>query len=85
VDGTPYALTVPFLFIESLQFTEDYYERSLVSSAVRLIRLLSMFISLLAPSVYVAVITYHQEMLPTSLLLSLAAQGEAVKEVSGNA
>lgn len=78
VDGTPYALTVPFLFMESLQFTEDYYERSLVSSAVRLIRLLSMFISLLAPSVYVAVITYHQEMLPTSLLLSLAAQREAV-------
>lgn len=78
VNGTPYALTVPFLFIESLQFPEDYYERSLVSSAVRLLRLISLFISLLAPSLYVAVISYHQEMLPTALLLSLAAQREAV-------
>ncbi|HBV95859.1 MAG TPA: spore germination protein [Desulfotomaculum sp.] len=78
VDGTPYVMTVPFLFIESLQFPEDYYERSLVSSAARLVRLFALLISLLAPSVYVAIITFHQEMLPTSLLLSLAAQREAV-------
>lgn len=78
VDGTPYALTVPFLFIESLQFPDDYYERWLFSTAVRILRFLSLFISLLAPSMYVAIITYHQEMLPTALLLSLAAQREAV-------
>lgn len=78
VDGTPYALTAPVLFIEALQAPEDYYERWIISSATRLLRLLSLFISLLAPSLYVAVITYHQEMLPTPLLLSLAAQREAV-------
>jgi spore germination protein KA len=77
-DGTPFALTVPVLFIESLQFPEDYYERALISSAVRLLRLFSMFVTLLVPSLYVAIITFHQEMLPTPLLLSLAAQREAV-------
>jgi len=78
VDGTPYALTVPLFFVESIQNPEDYYERSLFSSAIRLFRLLSLVISLLGPSLYVAIVTFHHEMLPTSLLLSLAAQREAV-------
>lgn len=78
VDGTPFALTVPLLFVESLQFPEDYYERSLVSSATRLLRLITMLSSLLVPSLYVAIITFHHEMLPTALILSLAAQREAV-------
>lgn len=78
VDGTPYALTVPLLFVESLQFPEDYYERTLVASATRLLRLFSMVASLLVPSLYVAIVTFHHEMLPTALLLSLAAQREAV-------
>ncbi|OPX87891.1 MAG: Spore germination protein B1 [Pelotomaculum sp. PtaB.Bin013] len=78
VDGTPYALTVPFLFVEALQSPEDYYERSLYSSTVRLVRWVSMAISLFAPSLYIAIVTFHHEMLPTALLLSLAAQRETV-------
>ena len=78
VDGTPFALTVPVLFMESLQFPEDYYERALIASAVRLLRLFSMFATLLVPSLYVAIVTFHHEMLPTALLLSLAGQREAV-------
>jgi len=78
VDGTPYALTAPLLFVESLQTPEDYYQRWPISSATRLLRLFTLILSLLAPSLYVAVITYHHEMLPTALLLSLAAQREVV-------
>lgn len=78
VDGTPYALTAPLLFVESLQTTEDYYQRWPISSATRLLRLFTLVLSLLAPSLYVAVMTYHHEMLPTALLLSMAAQREAV-------
>jgi len=78
MDGTPYALTVPVFFVEAIQNPEDYYERSVYSSAVRLVRLISLVISLLGPSLYIAIVTYHQEMLPTALLLSLAAQREAV-------
>ncbi len=78
VDGTPFALTVPNLFVEYLQASEDYYERFIFSSAVRLIRFLSMTASLVLPSLYIAVVSYHPELLPTTLLLSIAAQREAV-------
>ncbi|OPX83513.1 MAG: Spore germination protein B1 [Pelotomaculum sp. PtaB.Bin104] len=78
VDGTPFLLFVPLLLVEALQSPEDYYERSLFSSTVRLLRWLSFVVSLLAPSLYIAIVAFHQEMLPTALLLSLAAQREAV-------
>jgi len=78
VDGSPIVLTVPTVFMEFLQAAEDYYERSQIGTAVRILRFFSMFMSLIMPSLYVAIITFHQEMLPTALLLSLAAQREAV-------
>jgi len=78
VDGTPFALTVPNLFVEYLQAPEDYYERFLFTSAVRLTRFLAMIISLTLPGLYVAVTSFHFELLPTTLLLSIAAQREAV-------
>lgn len=78
VDGTPFVLTVPNVFIEYLQAPEDYYERFYIATAIRLIRFIALVLSLAAPSVYVAIITFHQEMLPTPLLLSIAAQREAV-------
>lgn len=76
VNGTPYVLTVPFLLIESLQTAEDYYERFLFSSAIRLLRFLSMLIALTLPGFYVAIVSYNPELLPTTLLLSIAAQRE---------
>ncbi|MCL6635674.1 MAG: spore germination protein [Peptococcaceae bacterium] len=78
VDGSPVVLTAPSLFAEYIQSTEDYYERFYIASAVRVIRLLTLVMSLLLPSLYVAVVTYHHELLPTALLLSVAAQREAV-------
>ncbi|MGQ9754704.1 MAG: spore germination protein [Desulfotomaculales bacterium] len=78
VDGTPFALTVPGLLVEHLQVPEDYYERFLFASAVRVIRFVAMLISLTLPSLYIAVLSFHQELLPTALLLSIAAQHEAV-------
>jgi spore germination protein KA len=78
VDGTPFVLTVPNLFVEYLHAGEDYYERFLFTSAVRLIRLLAMIISLTLPGLYIAITSYHLELLPTTLLLSIAAQREAV-------
>lgn len=78
VDGTPFVLTVPNLFVEYLQTAEDYYERFLFISALRLVRFFSMLISLILPSLYVAVVSFHHELLPTTLLLNIAAQREAV-------
>lgn len=77
VEGTPFVLIVPSVFIQFFQSPEDYYTRSDISAAIRLIRLLSLVIALLAPSIYIAATTYHQEMIPTQLLFIIAAQREA--------
>lgn len=78
VDGTPNVLLVPTQFVSFVQSSEDYYQRALYSSLLRLLRFVSGFISLLLPSLYIAITTFHRDMLPTSLLISLAAQREGV-------
>lgn len=78
VDGTPFVLLVPALFGQFLQAAEDYYQRWDIGNLIRLLRYIALAISLLAPSIYIAVTTFHQEMLPTPLLISLAAQREGV-------
>lgn len=78
VDGTPFVLLVPALFIQFFQSPEDYYQRSDISTLIRIIRYISFFIALLTPSLYIAITTFHQEMLPTPLLVSIAAQREGV-------
>jgi spore germination protein KA len=78
VDGTPMVLMVPALFNQFFQAAEDYYERSLISSLIRILRFICLFISLLAPAVYIAVTTFHQEMIPTPLLVNLMVQREGV-------
>lgn len=78
VDGTPFALIVPTLFTQFFQASEDYYQRADIGTFLRMLRFVAFFIALLAPSLYIAIITFHQEMLPTQLLISLAAQREGV-------
>nr|WP_229263587.1 spore germination protein [Cohnella cholangitidis] len=78
VDGTPFVLLVPALFVQFFQSAEDYAQRFDISTLIRLMRYLSFFIAMLAPSIYIALSTFHQEMLPTSLLINLAAQREGV-------
>ncbi|MBB6675389.1 spore germination protein [Cohnella nanjingensis] len=78
VDGTPFVLLVPALFTQFFQSAEDYAQRADIGSLLRILRFLCLFIALLAPAFYVAITTFHQEMLPTSLLINLAAQREGV-------
>ncbi|MHB8074038.1 spore germination protein [Desulfosporosinus fructosivorans] len=75
-DGTPFALTLPYLFIEAFQNSEDYYSRPYLATCIRWLRLLAFFISTFVPSLYVAITTFHQELLPTSLLISIASANE---------
>lgn len=77
IDGTPFVLLMPTVFIQFFQAAEDYYHLS-DFGVLRLLRLTSFFLALLAPSLYIAITTFHQEMLPTSLLISLAAQREGI-------
>ncbi|WP_276356794.1 spore germination protein [Cohnella caldifontis] len=78
VDGTPFVLLVPALFTQFYQAPEDYYQRADFSTLLRLLRFVCFMIALLAPSVYIAVTTFHQELLPTPLLIGLAGQREGV-------
>ncbi|UQZ85215.1 Spore germination protein B1 [Paenibacillus konkukensis] len=78
VDGTPFVLIVPFVFAEALQASEDYYERFQISTLIRWLRFFLLILSLLTPGLYVAFTTFHQDLLPTSLLLSVAASREAI-------
>jgi hypothetical protein len=78
VDGTPFSIVVPTTLYSLLQSAEDYYGRFLIGTAIRWLRYLFLVISLLLPSLYVAVITYHHEMVPTTLLINMAASREQV-------
>ncbi|SHJ56232.1 spore germination protein [Propionispora hippei] len=77
-DGTPFVLTVPFLFIESLQSSEDYYLRPIAASFMRLIRVFSLLMTIALPALYVTVSMYHYEMVPTILLITMAATREGI-------
>lgn len=77
-DGTPMALVVPISFPEYMLSPEDYYIHFIPASLFRMLRLLAFLMALLMPSLYVAIITYHHEMLPTPLLLTIAATRQSV-------
>lgn len=76
VDGTPFVLTVPYLFIESFQASEDYYSRPYYATLIRWIRYLAFFLTVATPALYVALSTFNQEVIPTPLLLTMAAARE---------
>lgn len=72
-DGSPSVLTMPFLFLEYFQTNEDYYTNYIFASINRFLRVLCYFLTVSIPAVYLAIISFHQEMLPTPLILSIAA------------
>ena len=73
VDGTPFALVVPHLFIESFQTLDDYTQTPFYAFFIRTVRLAAYFITLFLPGAYVAIASYHPEMLPSPLILNLAS------------
>ncbi len=78
VDGTPFTLIVPCQFVQFFQVSEDYYDRPYIASFTRMLRYICMLISTGLLSLYIAIITYHPETLPTPLINSIAAQRENV-------
>jgi len=72
VDGTPFALIVPAVFSQFYQTTEDYDTRFLMASMIRLIRLIALLFSLIFPSLYVSLISFNPEMIPTKFAVAVA-------------
>lgn len=78
VDGTPMALTLPYLFIENFQSSEDYNLGFYYTSFSRIIRMFGFFITCNVPALYIAVVAFHHEMLPTSLFLNITMERQSV-------
>lgn len=71
-DGSPFALIVPAVFSQFYQTSEDYAERFLMGSMVRFIRLLAILFALFFPSLYVAVVSFNPELIPTIFAAAVA-------------
>lgn len=73
IDGTPFALIIPYLFTENFQTLDDYAHSAFYASFIRIIRYFSFITSILLPGAYVAISTFHPELLPQALLFNIAA------------
>jgi len=78
VDGDPLALLAPTTFSSLMKVGEDYFQRSIVASSVRLIRYASFWFALLTSPLFVAFLTFHQELIPTVLLNNILTTREGV-------
>ena len=78
VDGSPFVLTAPAIFIQFFQAPDDYYFRFDISTGLRLLRILAFLTAMIAPALYIAGTTFHQEMIPTTMAIAIAAQRENV-------
>ncbi|GHI01317.1 spore germination protein [Neobacillus kokaensis] len=78
VDNTPFVLIIPMTFWNGFQAVEDYYERFMYTSFIRFIRFIMFNTAMYLPSIYVALTTYHPKLIPTTLLISVAAAREGV-------
>jgi spore germination protein KA len=72
VEGTPMVLTLPYLFSENFQSDEDYYLSYLVSSVRRFLRYLCFAAAVCVPAVFIALTTFHIELMPTHFAVSVA-------------
>jgi spore germination protein KA len=77
-DESPFALTMPFLFLEYFTRNENYYNHFYYATINRLLSLLGFFLATSVPAIYTALITFHQEMLPTPLILSISAARQGI-------
>ena len=78
VDGSPFALTLPYLLIEDFQAAEDYYISQYRANLVRTLRVVAMIFSILLPAVFVAAQLFHLQIIPLNFLLTIV---NGIKEI----
>ncbi|QDY85430.1 spore germination protein [Paenibacillus polymyxa] len=78
LDGTPFALIVPVTFSMLLQSPEDYYERWIPGTLLRLLRFSGAFIALMGPALYISFISFHPGLIPTKLIISIIGTRQGV-------
>ena len=78
VDNSPYVILFPAFFMEFFHTMDDYYENNIIASYIRIIRLIAFMTTVILPGLYIALITYNYEIVPTTLLTNFAIQKENV-------
>lgn len=78
VHGSPYVIIAPITLFNLLHSPEDYYLRVPYATLLRIVRIMGLLFTLLLPALYLAITNFHQEMLPTDLLLAIASSREKV-------
>ena len=78
IDGTPVVLTVPHILLEMFQASDDYYVSAHFAAICRVLRMIGFAMSLVIVPFYVAIITFHPQVLPTALLFSISEAREGV-------
>ncbi|MCL6633784.1 MAG: spore germination protein [Alicyclobacillus herbarius] len=78
VDGTPFALLVPAVMISFFHASDDYSQRWISGSAMRLIRMFALTLSIFSPSLYIALTMYNPELVPVNMLIQLAKTREGI-------
>ncbi|NLX87065.1 MAG: spore germination protein, partial [Clostridiales bacterium] len=76
--GSPHVLILPAQFPMFFQASDDYYEKPPLGSFIRILRWMGAIISVFLPGFYVAIVNFHQELLPTALLMRITATREGV-------
>jgi len=77
-DGTPNVLTIPYLFVESIQNTDDYYDHAYFATFIRLLRVMALLLSNMLPGLYVALVSFHHTVIPFKLMITLAASRQGI-------
>ena len=78
VNGSPYSLIMPAVLNDFLSSPDDKNEKPLFANFLKFVRGLATFLTLLLPGLYIAITSFHQELLPTELLFSILASRENV-------
>ena len=77
-DNSPFVLITPTFFVDYLHTSDDYYEKAINTSFIRIIRFLALFIAIFTPALYIALTTHNQDILPLSLFLNFMEQRDTV-------
>jgi spore germination protein KA/spore germination protein len=78
MEGSGTILICPIKFTELFQSAEDYYQRTIISTLVRSLRMIAFVIALTLPSLYIALSTFHPELIPSNLLLAMLDTREGI-------
>ncbi len=78
IDNSPDILILPTFFIDYFHTSDDYYQKSINITFIRLIRFLAFIISIILPSYYIAITTYNVDFIPINLLINFISQRQSV-------